>query len=173
MRRGDASGRRAAAMSRLARLAYGIAAATIAADQAAKFWMLSVFGLADRSPTQVVGPFWLTMVWNRGVSYGLLNGAGDWTRWALSIFAIGVAIALGVWARRVEKPVLAIAVGLVMGGALGNAIDRLRFGAVADFLDFSRIGFPWVFNVADSAVSIGAVLLVWDVFLAPRKRATP
>ncbi|HEY3798638.1 MAG TPA: signal peptidase II [Caulobacteraceae bacterium] len=160
-------------MTPLARLAYAIAAAVILLDQAVKFWVLSVFHLADKVSVQVLGPFWLSLVWNQGVSYGFLNGAGDWTRWALSIFAVGVAVALGLWVRWVDRLVLALAIGLIIGGALGNVIDRVRLGAVTDFLDFSRLGFPWVFNVADSGVSIGAVLLVWDTFLAPRKRATP
>ena len=73
--------------------------------------------------------------------------------------------------RKVERPILAVAVGLIMGGAVGNVIDRLRFGWVADFLDFSRLWFPWVFNIADSAITVGAVLLIWDLFLAPRKGA--
>jgi signal peptidase II len=58
-----------------------------------------------------------------------------------------------------------------MGGAIGNVIDRIRLGSVTDFLDFSRMWFPWVFNIADSAISVGAVLLIWDLFMAPRKRA--
>ena len=82
-------------------------------------------------------------------------------------------MALAVWVRRVDRLILAVAVGLIMGGAVGNVIDRVRFGAVTDFLDFSRLWFPWVFNVADSGVSIGSTLLVWDLFLAPRKAAPP
>ena len=73
--------------------------------------------------------------------------------------------------RRADRLILAVAVGLIMGGAVGNVIDRVRLGAVTDFLDFSQLWFPWVFNIADSAVSIGSVLLVWDLFLAPRKAA--
>jgi signal peptidase II len=156
---------------RLAVLAYALAASVIALDQAVKYWVLQVFGLPDRPPTEVIGPFWLSMVWNKGVSFGVLNIEAGWTRWVLTAFALAVAAGLAVWARRLEKPLLAIAVGLIMGGAVGNAIDRLRFGAVADFLDFSRLAFPWIFNVADSAITIGSVLLIWDLFLAPRKRA--
>jgi signal peptidase II len=111
------------------------------------------------------------MVWNRGVSFGFMNVEASWTRWALTIFSLGVAAALAVWAWRLEKLALAISVGLIMGGAVGNAIDRIRLGAVTDFLDFSALYFPWVFNVADSAISVGSVILVWDLFLAPRKRA--
>ncbi len=159
---------------RLALVAYAIAALVVIADQALKWWVLDVFRLPDRVSTPVLGPFWLSMVWNRGVSFGVLNLDASWTRWTrwgLSAFSVAVAIALAVWARRVERPILAVAVGLIMGGAIGNVIDRLRIGAVADFLDFSRLWFPWVFNIADSAITIGACLLVWDLFLAPRKRA--
>ena len=140
-------------------------------DQALKYWILDVFALPDRPSTEVIGPFWLSMVWNKGVSFGVLNIEAGWTRWALTAFALAVAGGLAVWARRLEKPLLAMAVGLIMGGAVGNAIDRLRFGAVADFLDFSRLWFPWIFNVADSAITVGSVLLICDLFLAPRKRA--
>jgi len=157
--------------SRLSLTAYGLAALVVGLDQLLKHWILDVFHLADRVTTPVIGPFWLSLVWNRGVSFGVLNIDAEWTRWALSVFSIAVAAGLAVWVRRVERPVLAIAIGLVMGGAIGNVIDRLRFGAVTDFLDFTRLDFPWVFNVADSAVTVGAVLILWDSFLAPRKRA--
>jgi signal peptidase II len=156
---------------RLAVTAYVLALAVIAADQALKYWVLNIFGLADRTPTPVLGPFWLTLVRNRGFSFGLLNIGAEWTRWALSAFSIAVAAALAVWAWRIERLILALAIGLVMGGAVGNVIDRVRLGAVTDFLDFSRLWFPWVFNVADSAISVGSALLIWDLFLVPRKRA--
>jgi signal peptidase II len=154
--------------------AYGLALAIIVADQALKWWVIDLLRLPDRMSIQVVGPFWLSWVENRGVSFGVLNLDADWTRytrWLLSLFSVGVAVSLAVWVRRVERPVLAAAVGLIMGGALGNVIDRIRFGAVSDFLDFSRLWFPWVFNIADSAITIGALLLIWDLFLAPRKGA--
>jgi signal peptidase II len=158
-------------LSRLALIAYALAVTVIVADQALKYWVLEVFHLPERVSAPVAGPFWLSMVWNRGVSFGFLNADAEWTRWALSAFSIIVAGALAVWVRSVDRLILAIAVGLVIGGAVGNVIDRVRFGAVTDFLDFSRLMFPWVFNVADSAISIGSALLIWDLFLAPRKRA--
>jgi signal peptidase II len=160
--------------NRLALSAYALAVAVSAADQALKWWVLQVYDLPDRISAQVVGPFWLSWVENRGVSFGVLNLDADWTRytrWVLSIFSIAVALSLAVWVRKVERPILAVAVGLIMGGAIGNVIDRLRFGWVADFLDFSRLWFPWVFNIADSAITVGAILLIWDLFLAPRKGA--
>jgi signal peptidase II len=156
---------------RLALLAYVLALTVIVCDQALKYWVLDVFGLPERFSAPVAGPFWLTMVWNKGVSFGVLNIDAEWTRWVLSAFSLGVAGALAVWAWRVDRPLLALAVGLIIGGAVGNAIDRVRLGAVTDFIDFTRLMFPWVFNLADSAISVGSVLLIWDLFVAPRKRA--
>ena len=156
---------------RLALIAYILALSVIVCDQALKYWVLDVFGLPERFSAPVAGPFYLTMVWNKGVSFGVLNIDAEWTRWVLSAFSLGVAAALAAWAWRVDRPILALAVGLIIGGAVGNAIDRVRLGAVTDFLDFTRLMFPWVFNLADSAISVGSVLLIWDLFLAPRKKA--
>ena len=156
---------------RLALIAYVLALIVIVSDQALKYWVLDVFGLPERFSAPVAGPFYLTMVWNKGVSFGVLNTDAEWTRWVLSAFSLVVAGALAVWAWKVDRPILALAVGLIIGGAVGNAIDRLRLGAVTDFLDFTRLMFPWVFNLADSAISVGSVLLIWDLFLAPRKKA--
>ena len=156
---------------RLALIAYVLALTVIVCDQALKYWVLDVFGLPERFSAPVAGPFYLTMVWNKGVSFGVLNIDAEWTRWVLSAFSLGVAAALAVWVWKVDRPILALAVGLIIGGAVGNAIDRVRLGAVTDFIDFTRLMFPWVFNLADSAISIGSVLLIWDLFLAPRTRA--
>lgn len=156
-------------MKRTSFLAYGLAALTIVLDQLSKWWVLDVFDLAARKSVQVAGPFSLTMVWNKGVSFGMLRAEQDLARWGLVVFSLIVAGFLAVWARKIERPLLALAVGLVMGGAVGNAIDRARFGAVADFLDFKDLYFPWVFNVADSAISVGVVLLLLDSFLSERK----
>ena len=149
-------------MKRTSLIAYGLAVLTIVLDQLSKWWVLYVFDLPSKASVPVGGPFSLTMVWNKGVSFGLLRAEQDLTRWALVVFSLAVAAFLAVWARKIEKPLLAIAVGLVMGGAVGNAIDRARFGAVADFLDFKALYFPWVFNVADSAITVGVVLLLLD-----------
>ncbi|MDB5472425.1 MAG: lspA [Caulobacter sp.] len=147
--------------------AYSLALAVLVGDQLSKMWFLGQ-GLAEGQSQPVFGPFSLTMVWNRGVSFGLFRADQEWIRWALTIFSLGVAITIAFWARKVQRPLLGWAFGLIMGGAIGNMIDRLRFGAVADFLDFHGLMFPWVFNVADSAISIGVVLLLIDTFLADR-----
>jgi signal peptidase II len=148
--------------------AYSLALAVLLGDQLSKMWFLSK-GFEPGQSEPVFGPFALTMVWNRGVSFGLFRAEVEWVRWALTIFSFAVAVTIAVWARKVQRPLLGWAFGLIMGGAIGNMIDRLRFGAVADFLDFHGLGFPWVFNIADSAISIGVVLLLIDTFLADRK----
>ncbi|MFP5448709.1 MAG: signal peptidase II [Alphaproteobacteria bacterium] len=142
--------------------AYGLALAVIVLDQLSKHWILFVYDLPARISEQVAGPFFLTMVWNQGVSFGLLRADQDLGRWLLVAFSVLVAIALAVWARRGDRTLMAWALGLVMGGAIGNAIDRARFGAVVDFIDVSRLYFPWVFNIADAAISVGVVLLLID-----------
>ncbi|MGH6998231.1 MAG: signal peptidase II [Phenylobacterium sp.] len=150
-------------ISKLGWAAYGLAAFVILADQLSKYWILYVYDLPARFSTPIAGPFSLTMVWNRGVSFGLFRAEADLVRWILTLFSIGVAIALAVWVRKAHRPLLGVGLGLVIGGAIGNAIDRIRFGAVVDFLDFQRLGFfPWVFNVADSAITIGVVFLLLD-----------
>ena len=105
------------------------------------------------------------MVWNRGVSFGLLGGAAL-PPWLLAGFAGMVAAGLTVWLARVSERWPAIGIGLVIGGAVGNIIDRFRFGAVADFLDFHLGAHHWpAFNVADAAISVGVAVLVIDSLL--------
>ncbi|MHA1600732.1 MAG: signal peptidase II, partial [Alphaproteobacteria bacterium] len=97
------------------------------------------------------------------VSFGLFGGETAWKPWLLSALAVAIVAALFVWLRRQPEPLLAVAVGLVAGGAIGNTIDRLRFGGVVDFLDFHLGGWHWyAFNVADAGVVVGVALLVLD-----------
>ena len=145
-------------------MAYTIGLTVILVDQLVKMWMLGALQLETLGSVQVWGPFNLTMVWNQGVSFGLFRGEAEWVRWVLVAFSLAVAGFLAVWARRVERPLLGAAIGLIMGGAIGNMIDRVRFGKVADFIDVTALHFPWVFNIADSAISIGVVLLLIDSF---------
>ena len=149
-------------ISREGWLAYGLAAVVIVLDQLSKYWILAVFRMPDRGSVSILPFFSLSMVWNRGVSFGLFRAEQDLARWGLAFFSVAVAVALALWARRARSWLAALALGLVMGGALGNVIDRVRFGAVVDFLDFSGLHFPWVFNVADSAISVGVALLLLD-----------
>lgn len=153
---------------RIAYAAYGFALFVILVDQLTKAWVISGLELQEIGRVLVLPPiFNLTWVENRGVSFGLF-GDGS-ARWMLSLFAVGVAGLLGWWALRADRRLLITAIGFVMGGAIGNVIDRIRFGYVVDFLDFSGTGvFPWVFNVADGAITIGIVLLVLDSLLTDR-----
>ena len=154
------------AVTRWGMVAYAVAAAVVVLDQLSKWWVLNAIHLADHSPTRVLPFFQLTMVWNPGVSFGLLRADTGIGRWLLVIFALAIVIALGLWARRATRPLAGVALGLILGGALGNnLIDRVRFGAVADFLDFHALYFPWVFNIADSGITIGVALLLLDSFL--------
>ncbi|HRJ64218.1 signal peptidase II [Brevundimonas sp. UBA2416] len=155
---------------RIAYAAYGFALIVIVLDQLTKAWIMGGLDLREMGHIQVLPPlFNLTWVENRGVSFGLF-GDGS-ARWMLSAFSIAVAGILGWWALKADRRMLITAIGLIMGGALGNVIDRIRFGYVVDFLDISgphvflgsmKINFPWIFNVADSAICIGVVLLILD-----------
>jgi signal peptidase II len=156
-------------------LGLGIALIVLALDQALKAVMLHVvFDLPPpitpaswHPPIEVTGFFNLVMVWNRGISFGLLDGGGAWMPWVLALVALGVVAGLIVWLRRIDRGLLAVAIGLVIGGAIGNLIDRLRFGAVADFLDFHLWGYHWyAFNIADSAIVIGVIILLVDGLVA-------
>ncbi|WP_396593742.1 signal peptidase II [Brevundimonas sp. R86498] len=154
---------------RIAWAAYGFALVIIVLDQLTKAWMLDGLSLREVGRVLVAPPILnFTYVENTGVSFGLFGGGG--ARWVLSVFSILVAGALAVWALKAERRLLVAAIGLVIGGAIGNAIDRIQYGYVVDFIDFSGTGvFPWVFNVADSAISVGLVLLILDSVLSERK----
>jgi len=143
--------------------AYALAVAVVVVDQAVKHWILTGVRLQDVPTLPVLGPLHLTLVMNRGVSFGFLRADQDLARWGLVAFSLIVASLIVYWARRGHRALQAIGYGLIAGGAIGNAIDRARFGAVVDFLDVQRIGvFPWVFNVADSAITIGVIALLLD-----------
>jgi signal peptidase II len=148
--------------TRLGALAFALAAGIIVTDQAVKAWILDVLDLQSLASVPFLGPIRLTMVWNQGVSFGLLRADHDLARWALTGFSLLVALVLGWWARNATRPLMGWGLGLVMGGAIGNAIDRFRFGAVVDFVDVTQLMFPWVFNVADSAICVGVALLLLD-----------
>lgn len=158
-------------VTRLGFLAFVLALGIVALDQLSKLWILHGVELPQVGSIQVLPFFSLTMVWNAGVSFGMLRADPDTTRWALAAFQGAVAIVLMVWARRADRRLLALALGLVIGGAVGNLIDRVRYGAVVDFLDFKGLYFPWVFNVADSAITIGVILLIIESLLQPKRIA--
>lgn len=151
----------------LALAAYATALAVIVVDQLTKLWILTGLDMGLHQTIEISPIFDLTYTLNTGVSFGMFSG-GE-ARWVLTVFSILVAGALAWWARRSTRRLFAIALGLIMGGALGNVIDRIRIGAVIDFLDFSDVMFRWVFNVADSCITVGVVLLLLDSWLAERR----
>jgi signal peptidase II len=136
--------------------------AVFALDQLSKWWILSLV-MAPPRRIPVTGFFDLVLVMNRGVSFGMLGDGPGWLTAALIIFAILLSAVLCIWLWRADSVLLALALGLVIGGAIGNVIDRFRFGAVVDFLDFHLAGYHWpAFNVADSAITVGVALLILD-----------
>ena len=160
---------------RRAMLPLGLAAAVVVlvADQLSKWWMASGLNLPEilHLPVFSAGPFALdfSMVWNHGVTFGLLAGDAPWHGWLLAALALVIAIVLLRWMARAETRAVTVALGAVVGGAVGNVIDRLRFGAVFDFVDASAWGWHWyVFNVADAAIVLGVVTLAADaLFRSP------
>ncbi|HZZ68539.1 MAG TPA: signal peptidase II [Phenylobacterium sp.] len=160
-------------ITKLGWMALALAVVVVVADQAVKYWILQVLRLQEGQSVPLVGPIRLTGVWNPGVSFGFLQAQHELVRWLLAAFSVVVAVILAVWVRATERPLFAVAIGLVMGGAVGNVIDRIRIGAVADFIDASQLYFPWIFNLADSAISIGICLLLVDMLRQDgRNRAT-
>jgi signal peptidase II len=146
-----------------------LAPAVLALDQATKW---AALGALDPYRPVAVTPFFnLVLVWNRGVSFGMFAGAGDHGPWLLTLLAGAIGAFLVVWLLRETRPVTRLALWLVLAGALGNLVDRVRFGAVVDFLDFHAFGYHWpAFNVADSAIVVGAGLILLDsLVLSPTK----
>ncbi len=150
----------------------GLAVLTLAIDQFHKWWMLNVYMIADRSPVRVNPFFDLVMVWNRGVSYGLFPQNSDTGRIVLILLSSLVVILILVWMFRSGSVMVSSALALVAGGATGNIIDRLNFGAVADFFAFQAFGYNWyVFNLADTAIVAGVAGLIYESLFMRHKSA--
>jgi len=156
---------------------FGLIPIVLILDQWSKYLVLqeptfNALGCLDRSEPcgkiEISSIFDLTMVWNRGVSFGVGQSEGI-MRWVLVVMTLAIAIGFAIWLWRAGRLWTGLALSLVVGGAIGNVIDRIRFGAVVDFFDFSGIYFIWVFNVADAAITVGAVLLFIDQFLMSRE----
>ena len=157
-----------AAATRLGMIA---ALVVLAADQASKYWILHVLDLPELRQVVLLPVLNLTMVWNQGVTFGLLNGLGSWSHFVLAAIALLVVAALAVWLRRAENPVAAVSIGAIAGGAVGNVIDRLRYGAVVDFIHAHIGEWSWyVFNVADAAIVCGVAALILEGQLLRRSR---
>lgn len=158
--------------NRLTLLGLLTALVVAAADQASKYWVLHGIGLPEKGQIVLLPVLNLTMVWNRGVTFGLLSGSGTWSYLVLAAVALAVVVALGIWLRRAESPLVAASLGAIAGGAVGNVIDRLRFGAVVDFIDAHLGAWHWyIFNLADAAIVCGVAALVLENLLSrPHKR---
>ncbi|MEH2491251.1 signal peptidase II [Bradyrhizobium sp. AZCC 2230] len=150
----------------------GILAAlvTLVADQASKLWLLNGFDLARRGVVKVTPFFDLVLAWNIGISFGWLQNDGQAAQLALMAVKVIAVIALAIWMARSQTRLATMALGLIIGGAIGNGIDRLAYGAVVDFALFHiEIGgniYNWyVFNLADVAIVAGVAALLYDSFL--------
>ncbi|MGB5093797.1 MAG: signal peptidase II [Parvibaculum sp.] len=142
-----------------------VAVLALAADRAHKAWMLDVYDIAARGRVEITPFFDLVMAWNKGVSYGLFQAESGLGRVMLIGFALAITLGLGLWLARITHPLIAVAIGLVIGGALGNVYDRFVHGAVADFFSFHAFGFYWyIFNVADIWIVTGVGLIVLESF---------
>ncbi|NWG31297.1 MAG: lipoprotein signal peptidase [Rhodocyclaceae bacterium] len=140
---------------------FAFAGAVILLDQVTKNWVLAVFHLHE---SVAVAPFFnLVLVMNPGASFSFLADAGGWQKWFFIALALGISAWLAVLIlRHAGERLMPAALALILGGALGNVIDRIRFGAVVDFLDVHYAGWHWpAFNVADSAITLGVILLLW------------
>ncbi len=150
-------------------LALAVAAAVALLDQLSKWWIVERVMDPPRA-LEVTGFFNLMLIYNRGVSFGLLDSEAALVPWLLSGLAVAIVIGLLVWLRHVEGRWPGVAVGLIVGGAVGNVVDRLRLGAVIDFLDLHWADFHWpAFNLADSAITLGVALLLADGLFGRRK----
>jgi signal peptidase II len=138
---------------------------TLALDQASKLYLFFIVDIAARQPIEVTPFFNLILVWNQGISYGMFQQTSEFGRWALTLFKVVAAIGLSIWAWRAAEKWLCLGLGLIAGGALGNAIDRVLYGAVLDFAHLYWGKLSWyVFNIADAAIVVGVLLLLYDSF---------
>ena len=156
-------------MSSSIRLGLIVALASILIDQASKWWILvEVMDPPKVIPVTSLLNFVLT--WNRGVSFGLFNNEGNFGAWFFSILAIIIVGILLIWLRKAETKVQSISLGFIIGGAIGNVIDRVNHLAVLDFIDFHFGGSHWpAFNAADSFITLGAAVLIVDSLFSRQK----
>ncbi len=145
------------------------AIAVFVIDQLSKLWILFWVRLEDTGPWPLLPFLDFVMVWNRGISYGLFQQSSSFGRWALVVLSLAASVWLAFWLRRALRRVEALSLGLVIGGALGNVVDRIAYGAVADFVHLHWGEWSWyVFNVADAAIVVGVAGLLYDSVLGER-----
>src|SRR6185312_10509518 len=151
---------------------------TLVLDQASKYWLLNVLDIAERAPVRVTSFFDLVLQWNIGISFGLLQNDSPAAQFGLMLVKVVAVIALAIWMARSQTVLATIALGLIIGGAIGNAIDRFAYGAVIDFALFhiaiAGKTYTWyVFNLADTAIVAGVAALLYDSLFAPAAAKTP
>jgi signal peptidase II len=162
----------------LTRLGFVAALLAVALDQAAKLWLLFVYDLAAKGPLRLAPFLDLVLTWNTGISYGWFQQDGPFGQWALlALKAIAVAL-LWIWLARAGSRLTAVSLGLIIGGAIGNAIDRVAYGAVTDFVFFhittASWSFNWyVFNLADTAIVAGVIGLLYESLVGDRAVKAP
>ena len=147
----------------------GIAAIVVLLDQLSKYWVLN-YVLATYSYVKVTSFFNIVNAWNTGVSFSMFSSNGSWGTVVLCVLALMIVAMLIWWLKKEKNIMVQVALGMVIGGAIGNVADRIRLGAVFDFLDFYIPGYHWpAFNLADSAICVGAVLIFANSLLSNKK----
>ena len=162
----------------LTRLGLLVAILVMAADQATKLWLLYVYDLGAHGTVPVLPFFDFVLVWNTGISYGLFSQQGVVGQWLLFAVKAAAVVLMWIWLARADSRLVAVALGLIIGGAVGNAIDRLAHGAVVDFVLFhlttASFEFNWyVFNLADAAIVAGVAGVLYDSLFRPNAAKAP
>ena len=155
------------------RLRTGVIAAiaALALDQASKLWLLFVFDIARRGAVRVTPFFDLVLAWNVGISFGWFQSESPYVQIILMLVKAVAVVVLAIWMARSRTLLATLALGLIIGGAIGNAIDRIGYGAVADFFSFHALGFEWyVFNIADTAIVAGVLGLLYESLFRGHKK---
>jgi signal peptidase II len=159
---------------------FGLAAALAALllDQAVKLWLLEVYGIVEKGAVALTPFFDVVELWNKGISYGLFQQEGEFGQWVLLGLKVIAVVLLWVWMTRVPTRWSAVSLGLIIGGAVGNAIDRVAYGAVFDFAHFhittASWNFSWyVFNLADVAIVVGVAGLLYESLFGDRAVKAP
>jgi signal peptidase II len=160
----------------LTRLGLAIAVVIAVLDQASKLWLLFAYKLGDRGIVTLTPFLDIVLAWNTGISFSMFAESGRLGQWILLALTVMAILLLWVWLARAPSKLTAVALGLIIGGAIGNGIDRFAYGAVVDFVRFhittESIDFSWaVFNLADAAIVVGVAFLLYDTLWGtPQKR---
>ncbi|MDQ0316165.1 signal peptidase II [Amorphus orientalis] len=154
------------------RYGFLVAAIVLVVDQAVKLWLLRVVDIAATGPIRVTSFMDLVLVWNQGISYGMFQQETELGRWLLVVFTLIIVAFLCYWLATARDRWIATSLALIVGGAVGNIIDRIAYGAVADFVHLYAGSFSWyVFNVADATIAFGVIGLLIDAVLRRRNNA--